>query len=610
MADLAQLESALVKADAAGNAADARLIAAEIRKMRDPNAKYKALQRVEEKDVTEDMNILQTGAAGLGKMLVDTGRGIRQLLGDKSQQETIDNEAELSKNLMSTAGGNIGNIGGHIALSVLPGGAALRAGNLVNSAALQAAGRAMLAPGMTARGAALGAGMGAAQGALQATSSGDSRVSNMMFGAVGGGAVPAIGVGARAVKAGLEPLYEAGQEQIVGRALRSAAGPNANQVVSRLQAAQPLVPGSLPTAAEVAESGGIAAMQRAASAVDPEQYAYRAAQNNTARVEALRDLAGTGGQREFFDTARKDAAEKLYKEAYEKGVDINRDPTTGHFLSKSQVSGRKAEITKLLQRPAIQDAVKEARRLALNEGIKLKDPAGSIQGLDYVNRALDDQIKKADGNEARILGGLKKRLLTTLDNLSPKYAEARTTFSQMSKPINQMDIAQEIADKSINKLNDTLQPQAFARALSDDTAASVTGMRNAKLDTVLEPDQLNKLNAIKQDLARSVQAQNLGRGSGSDTIQKLAMTNLLERSGIPVGLMDVWGVNKLARFLYNDADEAMKNKLAQVLRDPQETAKVMAAAQRNPQVAARLEMLRRIATPLAIGSATSLNAQQ
>jgi hypothetical protein len=584
-------------------------------KMLRPQKDYKALQKVEKKDVTDDMNILQTGAAGLGKMLTDTGRGIKQLLnvGDQEElQKTIDSEGEASKDLMSTWGGNIGNIAGHVGLAVIPGGAVVRAGNLARAPGVVAAGRAMMAPGFTGRGAALGASMGAGQAGLQATESGDSRVQNMMFGAVGGGAVPVAGMGARAVRAGVQPLYEGGREQIVGNALRSAAGQNADDVIARMQAHVPTIPGSQPTAAEVAESGGISAMQRAASAVDPEAYTHQATQNNAARVDALRELAGTGGEREFHSAARDTAAQKLYQEAYDKGVDITRDPVTGHFLPKNVVSGVKGEITKLMQRPAVQDAVKEARRLALNEGVKISDPAGSIQGLDYVQRAISDQIKKlpAGSNEARILIDLKKRLVTTLDRLSPKYAEARTTFREMSRPINQMDIVQEISDKSVNRLTDNINRGAFAKSVSDDTAQRVTGMKSARIADILEPAQLNRLNAIQRELLGVDQAMNLGRGAGSDSIQKLAMTNLLERSGLPAGLADMWGINKLSRFAYGEADEAMKNRLSAILRNPQDAARVMQAARRDPQLAARLDALRRIAAPAAIALPSYSNSHQ
>lgn len=367
----------------------------------------------------------------------------------------------------------------------------------------------------------------------------------------------------------------------------------------------PSMTGAQPTAAEVADSGGIAAMQRAASASDPEAYATRATQNEQARIGALERLAGTHGEREFHAAARATAADDLYTEAYRRGVDIRRDPTSGQFLTKAEIAGRKGEINKLLQRPAIQDAVKKARELAANEGVNMRNPAGSVQGLDYVKRALDDMIRGAEGNEARVLANLKSRLLTTVDALSPRYAEARTTFQQMSRPITQMDIAQNIRDRSVNPLRESINRGTFARALSDDTAQTVTGMRNATLANTMEPGQMNQLNAIMNELRGVENAMNLGRGAGSDTVQKLAMSNLMNRAGLPVSIAEVAGVNRLGKFIYGESDRQMMNQLAQIMLDPAQAARVMRAARGNPQALAAIERARRIAAPIALGVGAS-----
>lgn len=396
--------------------------------------------------------------------------------------------------------------------------------------------------------------------------------------AVGGALPPAVavaGAAGRGIGALVEPFYQSGRDRIIGRTINSAIGPTAPQVQQRLANAPTLVPGSVPTAAEAGGSAGLAALQRAASAVDPESYAFRAAQNNEARVAALQDLAGTTGQREFFAANRDATAQQLYRQAYDKGVDITRNPTTGQFLPKAEIAGVKGEITKLLQRPSIQEAMDRARKLAADEGINLTDASGSIQGLDYVKRGLDDMIKKSDGNEARVLINLKNRLLTTLDRLSPDYAQARTTFSQMSRPINQMDVAQTIADRSIRPLDQVINPNQFARALSDDTVQSVTGMRNATLENTLEPQQLALLTAIREDLARNVASQNLGRGAGSDTLQKLSMTNLMQRSGVPLGVLNAPMIGRLGNFAYQTADERLRQQLAMTLLNSPETARLM-----------------------------------
>jgi hypothetical protein len=94
-----------------------------------------------------------------------------------------------------------------------------------------------------------------------------------------------------------------------------AAGDNAGAVAAKLRAAGSLVPGSLPTAAEVAESGGIAALQRTAAQANPEAYTTRAMQQASARLGALRGIAGDDVAMEAARAARDTAATPLYDAA-------------------------------------------------------------------------------------------------------------------------------------------------------------------------------------------------------------------------------------------------------------------------------------------------------
>jgi hypothetical protein len=59
----------------------------------------------------------------------------------------------------------------------------------------------------------------------------------------------------------------------------------------------------------------------------------------------------------------------------------------------------------------------------------LTDPAGSVAGLDYVRRALGDQITNSAGNERRILEGVMQRLTGVMDQISPDLRAARETFA-------------------------------------------------------------------------------------------------------------------------------------------------------------------------------------
>lgn len=497
-----------------------------------------------------EMGPLDKFNAGVGGAFTRLGQAGKQIVGmgtDYAQEKDAANA--LNKTGPGMAGNIAGNVAAFAPLALVPG-----ANTIAGAGAL-----------------------GAITGAFQPTDTDAERLKNMGVGGALGSMAQTVakypneiwdavkGVG-RGAKAMVEPLYQEGRQQILARALRDASGGNPD-VAARLAAAKELVPGSAPTAAEVAGSPGIAAMQRTASATNPEAYGTRVAQQNEARVAELQDLAGSAGRRQAFENIRNEGADEMYKAARALGID-----------ESLITSGRKGEITKLLNTPAIQKAVEEAKVLAQNEMQKVGNPAGSVKGLDYVKRALDDQIGKAQGNEQRVLVALKDRLLTTLDTLSPAYGAARSSYAEMSKPITQMNVMQEIAGKSIRPIDNVIQPGQYARALRDETAQGVTGMRNATLENTLEPQQLSRLTALKDDLARSVAARDMGRGAGSDTVQKLAMSNLLRRSGLPESVLQVPMAGRLGNWAYESADNKMRQQLAETLLDPKAAAQLLGKA--------------------------------
>lgn len=584
-----ELEQALIAADKAGNSDDVRVIMGELDKLKNQT---KALgyqyQQPERVDPTEGMSGMQLARAGAGKGMTDIGRGLGQLVGAVSMDD-INRSRKEDAPLMQTGGGRLGNIGGTVV--ALAPTAFIPGANTVTGATL----------------------IGGATGALTTPGTFEERRNAGLMGAAGGFLGQMIPKGINSLRAAAEPLTDAGRAKIIGRVMNSAAGENADEVVGRLRSASPIVPGSNPTAAEVANSGGISALQRSMSAANPEAYAHRGMEQASARVNALRTIAGDEGQREMFDAMRKTTAQKLYEEAYAKGVDLAKDAATGQFLSKAQQAGRKAEITKLMNTPAMQQAAEAAKNLAKNEMVRIDNPAGSVQGLDYMRRALSDQIKNAQGNEQRVLIGLRDRLDTTLNTISPKYAEARATFAEMSKPINQIDVGKTLLDKLQGPLADhgalaSETGSMYARALRNEgeaAARSATGMKQG-LSDVLSPEQMKTVTSVAQDLARKANAQDLGRGVGSNTFQNFAMDNLAQTMGVPSAVKSLAGVvpglsptatliAKGARaatgLAYKHSDEIMRQQIAQALLNPQVAADLMSKASQPTLIARAINQL-------------------
>lgn len=423
-------------------------------------------------------------------------------------------------------------------------------------------------------------------------------------GAVIGGALPpalsvagkigkAIGSAGRTVKAVAEPLYKSGREVIAGRTLRSAAGDSVDDVVARLAGASEAVPGSLPTASQVAESGGVAALERTVAAAKPEEFAKRGMDQAAARTQALRGIAGDDAARATAVEARKLATGDLYKQATAANYTV--DP----------------RLEKLLQTPAMQQAMNRAKALAENNqrafsfevpnadhlaglGNRTSSASRQItgQGLQDLKMAVDDMLKDPASGYAGAAGdavkGLRGQLLNWMEGANPAFRAARTKYADMSKPVAQMDIGQELLTRLEPALNDygglareTGNKYALALRNADQTARKATGFKGAGMADVMEPAQMETLGAIAKDLARKSNAQDLGRGVGSDTFQKFALSNIAQSSGAPraVGAaLNAPGVSKVANFLYSAPEQEIQSLIAKALLEPQTAAAMMRSA--------------------------------
>ncbi len=519
--------------------------------VRHPSAQN-LLDQVSQQQTLNETSGLGKFNAGVGGALTRIGQGAKQMVGmDTDYQRDRGATDALNKTGAGLTGNVVGNIAALAPMAVLPGAAS------VGGAAA----------------------LGAMSGALQPTDTTAERVKNMGVGALTAGTVQgaarypaeiadaAKGVG-RGLKATVEPFTEEGRRTILSRTLRNASEGNP-QAAANMAAARELVPGSQPTAAEVAQSPGIAALQRTMSATNPEAYATRAAQQNEARVRALENMTGGLGGRAAAESSRDAQAAALYGQARTQGL----DPAVAQML--------KPQIKNLMERMP-SGVLEKAKELARMNG-EVFDKGGSVNGMHWIKLAVDDALSagKQTGigsQTTRALTQFKDDLLTVMDDLSPAYGRARMAYAEASKPINQMSTAQEIADRSINPLTGAMKPQQFANALDDGTAASATGFRGATLDRVFTPRQQQTLENLRQDLARSVAARDLGRGPGSDTVQKLAMSNLLQRSGLPESVMRTPLLGRVGNWAYENADARMKQQLAEALLNPQAAARLLNAA--------------------------------
>jgi predicted GNAT family acetyltransferase len=241
----------------------------------------------------------------------------------------------------------------------------------------------------------------------------------------------------------------------------------------------------------------------------------------------------------------------------------------------------------LAKRPAFSGFINDAKKLAANKGQDIGDPLTSIDGLHYLKLAIDDALEpsatNALGRNARsALMDMKSQLTAEMDKISPIYGVSRQAYQQASRPINQMDVGEELMT-AVRPLDGQIIPTQFAKKLTDETAQRATSFKGATLENTLEPAQLKLLQGVKDDLARAEFAKNAGRGVGSNTVQNLAYTNMLNESGLPgfirsskAGQVAGGLLGQAGKVVYSRANQELAELMAQTMLSPQEAALLMA----------------------------------
>lgn len=578
--------------------------------------------------------------AGAGKAFADTGRGIGQLardgieavsprqqnlaslvrgkpdpsLADKMgfpTRQDIDESKALDAPLMQTGAGRFGNIFGNVAvaapLAMVPGA------NTIGGSAV----------------------IGSLLGTAQPVGEKDSRALNALMGGVAGAAVPAAMRGFNAASAAVvDPFTQAGRTKIAAQLLnRAAADPAA--VSKRLAEARGSTPGFVPTVGQAADDAGVASLERTIRDTYPQGFDGVNKAQRGALVDALRGVAKTPEARAAAVTAREDAVKPLYSTA--KGAVVDSDAQIADLLKRPSMAAAKLQAAKI--------AAERGENFALSTGSPEKVISSGIldaQGapitatvpgspgqlggnaLHDLKMGLDDAIGNPNmggiqGAERTAVLGTKDEYLKWLESKIPAYGQAKSMFADMSKPINQMDIGTELykrftpalADQGDLPFKSTAQAYANALRNGDSLASHVTGMKSATLEGIMSPEQMQVLQGVAKDSALKAAAENAGRGVGSDTVQKIAMSNIAAQAGVPNWLANVtkvpggW-VKHVGKVLYGDADEQIRLQLAELLKSPETAAAAMQAASGSKTKLA--EILRAAAQSGALAAPASANA--
>jgi hypothetical protein len=485
---------------------------------------------------------------GVGESLNDLGASMGRLFPDTGDSE-LGNRFRGNRLIFDAAHGDntaaqVGRIGGQLLTAVpltVGGGEGL---GLLSAAATKAA--PAIAPvadflggsasafranpllwgaSKATAGAAQGAGASLLTSGTSDESLGQQVTRGAEAGAILGPTLPAVAGAFRkvggAARSLVEPFSEAGRNRIVDRFLaeRAQGGPTALDLTEH-------VPGSAPTLAQATANPGLATLERGVKAVNPTPFAMLHAANEQARELAVDAVRGDKQSLDDLVAHRASQTDPLRDAAFANTTPVDPAPVVAAI--------DQALASPAGQRDAVQSALTGIRgKLVGADGAMQTDPAQ----LWGVRQAIGDMLSplsagtKSDGRLAsRELMGVRDALDPVIESGAPGFQDYLEAYAEQSKGVNAAGFLQGL------KLTDSKGSITLGRidsALTRIEAMRAKGGANPAKDV---PDELmTKLYAVRDDLRRQGNSE-LGRGTGSDTVQKLGSNQLLNTLSIPAAL--------------------------------------------------------------------------
>jgi len=546
MATLEQLSAALVKADAAGNTADAKALANAIRQMKSaPAAQAVPAEQPSEiptRNTAQSTGSLLPSMQTLGNIAAGAVRGAGSIGATlirpfETAEENQARRRAMDQALMSMgaepesfaygagkfAGEMAGTagVGGALAIPVkaaarfapsvaAPIATALETGGLVAKVAGRPVGTAALR---------LGAG-----GTIGAAGAGLIDPSSAGTGALVGAAVPVV---APLVARGAGALMDIGRgsNQLAAQIARESLGSPAQIAAARNALQQAQQQGLDLTAQQALARGGVIAPSTQATIEKAVKQTgivdVRAAKEAAQEAARKSTIVAMTPDMEAAVTARRVASQPLYEAADKAVVAIDQDLNNVLSRMPSGTLSKAAEIAKMEGRPFIMGEAKAAQMIptgvldAAGNPVMRQTPATQAEitgeSLHYIKRALSDiayapTSTTGIGRDAQVAArGLLNDFVNVFETKVPEYGQARKVFSDLSAPVNQAQVLKEMVSV-LEKPGGGERITPFLNVLGrgEQTmlkrAGGRAGPRYEALDEVLTPQQIAKVREVAKQL--------------------------------------------------------------------------------------------------------------
>ena len=405
-------------------------------------------------------------------------------------------------------------------------------------------------------------------------------------------------LGPAAVTSGVEAgkrVYGLGKEmfrptdQIVGTTLKKLAQ-DPEAAINNLRNAQEIIPNSPYTTGEASADYGLMAAQRAIKNKNPVDFADISSRQNTARNQFLDELAGS----EQGLSAAKNNRDSVTSPMRDSAFSQSKQVLPGEPLDK---------IDEIMQSPLKhRDAVNNAMQWARDKILGVKDPASLYEIRKDINDAIAGKFD-SEKPALRLASGQLKQVRDALDQAIERgangFGDYLSKYSEMSKPINQMEVLQDVRNRITNAAPDT----TGYSYLSQPKLANI--LKGEDFSKTLTEDQTNKLFQLMQDMDRSATLNNPSiRPMGSDTVANASGNEMLKQA-LTAKLNALPGGKYVAAMRQSKLDDRLK----EAFTTPDLAALLMGGAKQQaaPQ---NLENFRRALLSELIGANLATATQQ
>ncbi|MFZ9079293.1 MAG: hypothetical protein ACO23H_12225, partial [Alphaproteobacteria bacterium] len=381
-------------------------------------------------------------------------------------------------------------------------------------------------------------------------------------------------------------LMNSAQERIVGQVLNQQATDPDQAAQALARGGEQLVPGSVPTTAQVARDPGLAAAETTVRGMDTSnRLGQRILDQQTARADELQKLAGSEDDLARLVDYRNAQTAGMRNTAFDEGGMITNPQdlidSFNALANRPGIKGKKSVRT-LIER--FRDEVELLAKDPDNPEVLLPiDP----RDMYAVRQEMSDMLYGKLGNDDKAVARLSRQQIGELQSIiddeieavAPGFQQYLATYTAKSKPVNRMETVQDIQRRA-QGTGVNLQTGDLVL-----TAPKFRNALNARKKEIARLPLSNKkrINAIMRDLDRSSAATAPGvKVPGSDSFKNLSMASAIGRifgdgqadASIPKGLMSPFR----ALFALTGSDEKMTELLVQAMMDPELSARLMSRA--------------------------------